>query len=107
MNGLNYYRIKCVKTNQSVSYSQIIAVTVHIDSNPVVVIYPNPGSGQVRITSREAFEDLKIFNMSGQIIYQNNIRQTDLSLQLETSGIYLVQISCRGEMITRKIVVGK
>ena len=107
MNGVNYYRIMCVKTNEGVSYSQIISVTVHIGSNPVVAIYPNPGSGQVRITSREAFEDLKIFNMSGQVIYQNNFRQTDLSLQLETSGIYLVQISCKGETITRKIVVSK
>ena len=70
-------------------------------------IYPNPSTGQIKITSSRYLDKLKITNQRGQIIYQAKHIENNFALQLATSGIYFIQITTDKQTITKKIIVCK
>src|SRR5258706_222343 len=86
--GANYYRLKQTGVDNRVTYSEIITVTNLLTGDLSINIYPNPGNGKTRLTSSGVIDNLKISNLSGQIIYTNMPGQKDIVLEFDHAGIY-------------------
>jgi large repetitive protein len=86
----------------------------HNDSDPGIVIYPNPSDGHFHLilTSRvnEAY-GLRILNNLGIIIFEKNHIQVDgisdqnIDLQSPPKGLYIVELTGKRENILRKILI--
>lgn len=93
MHGLNYYRLKEIDLDGSVSYSQI--VSVRFDKNVMVLIIPNPVKDvlNVQLITSE-FTTASVFDASGKLVAKQNIRSANV--QVNTSklpkGWYLLKL---------------
>jgi hypothetical protein len=105
LNGINYYRLIQTDYEGKLTYSQIIAVTGPQLSNLSINIYPNPGNGQIWLTSSDVIEEMKISNLAGQIVYHGRSNEKNFSLQLDKTGVYFIQITTANQTITKKITV--
>lgn len=80
-----------------------------------ILVYPNPNNGLFKIDFQLAAKDnvtLKIVNLNGQIVYQNNLGSTlseNLSIDLSelASGVYTLRVDGVNTQITKKISVIK
>ena len=80
-----------------------------------IMVYPNPNNGHFKIDFKLNLKDnvtLKIVNLSGQIVYQNNLGSTlseNLSIDLSelASGVYTLRVEGVNTQITKKISVIK
>jgi hypothetical protein len=74
-------------------------------------VFPNPlmhGSLSVRLP--EVAERLRIFDINGKLVYQDNTRNSEytvLQSAFKTEGVYLVTISTNGYSINKKVIVIK
>jgi len=50
------------------TYSQVLTIKGWQAGNLPIIIYPNPGNGQIRIVSSGMIDEIKISNITGQII---------------------------------------
>lgn len=70
-----------------------------------IKVYPNPTDGEVFIESDEVINEVRVFNESGQMIYQANPHEEDFYLKLEKAGIYLIEIQMNGRVETKKVIM--
>ena len=115
------YVVSLIATNTcgSDTLNQTINVTAVGLNNTInaknVIVYPNPNNGQFKIDFKLNLKDnvtLKIVNLSGQIVYQNNLGSTlseNLSIDLSelASGVYTLRVEGVNTQITKKISVIK
>jgi hypothetical protein len=76
-------------------------------ANTDIAIGPNPGNGQIRITSAIPIDEIKVRNTLGQITNQFHPQSNNFSLQLDEPGIYFIQITMGKETIAKKLIVCK
>ena len=70
-------------------------------------IYPNPTTGaiQLNVTEEVLGADVRIFDFAGKLVYSGKAESENNSLNIEgAAGIYMVQLSKDGKMLTKKIV---
>jgi len=69
-------------------------------------IYPNPTSGMVQILYSSLISEVKVFDLSGQLVYQTSNSTNTLSIDFAdfANGIYMVQFSTINGPIYSKIV---
>lgn len=79
-----------------------------VDNNSML-LYPNPTKDLLHINAPETIIDLKLINMSGQLVYQAAIDNTEAMLKLEgiVPGIYFVQITTVKGISTQKVMFSK
>lgn len=70
-----------------------------------ITVFPNPGSGEIKIISAEIIDEVEIRNMPGQIIYHAKPETKNAAVKLDDAGIYFVSLNLGKERVTRKIVV--
>lgn len=97
-NGKNYYRIKIIKDDGGVVYSNLINLSVNVGK---IVVYPNPATEMVTVVLPANTVDgyrLNVLTMQGTVIYSRteknnsgNIIQVK-RLPLMPPGTYLVQV---------------
>jgi hypothetical protein len=79
------------------------------DSKNDYVLFPNPSSNLVNIKSENPIHgELIVFDVLGQIIYQQNLKNTDFTsvdVSAWNSGVYFFQITTENSRTTRKITV--
>jgi hypothetical protein len=112
-----YYRLKIVKTNGGVSYSQVIRIPYGSLSLTKLAISPNPVHDMMQLAinvGNSGSIDVHIFDMSGKIV-----RRTKANIQAGTNvisfdqlsklqeGMYLVLVYAGGEIFRQKIVLVK
>jgi hypothetical protein len=113
--GLNYYRIKSIDKDGSISYSEIRKITFGKDGD--VIIFPNPVStGFINITLTGSMigkaASVYVISIDGKLITQYKIANTN---QIETldasklaSGSYIIKIvTDAGAMINSKLEIIK
>jgi polyhydroxybutyrate depolymerase len=69
-------------------------------------IYPNPSNESVVNLSFSGLEDklITVTNLVGQVIFQETVSQTNVEINLENQGIYLVTVEAEGQIWTEKII---
>ena len=77
--GMNYYRIKQVDYDGKYSYSNIASVRYDGDSN--IIIYPNPTSSEVTITTTEQ-TTLQIMDVNGRLLNKQDISEGQNTINL-------------------------
>ena len=98
-------------------YTQVYTWNFYIDSctgiigvNDIttdnsVVLYPNPATNIVTITSSKEFKSIKVFNLLSELVMEKNVKPSkEIALDVSElpSGIYLVNV----DGVVRKMVVG-
>jgi hypothetical protein len=112
-----YYRLKIVKTNGGVSYSQVIRIPYGSSSLTKLSITPNPVHDMMQLAinaGNNGSIDVHIFDMSGKIVRRMkanvqsgiNVISFDQLSKLQ-EGMYLVLVYAGGEIFRQKIVLVK
>jgi hypothetical protein len=72
-------------------------------------LYPNPTNGKVTIYASENIKNIRILDIQGRLVLENNTmgNMTELDLSFANSGIYIVQIATESEIINQKLVLAK
>jgi hypothetical protein len=73
-------------------------------------IYPNPTSGEVNIVSTKNIDELKVFNLLGQLVYESpsgDLGLTQFTFELKDEGMYFVTVTAGNEITAGKIIVSK
>ncbi|MBC7412484.1 MAG: T9SS type A sorting domain-containing protein [Bacteroidia bacterium] len=90
-----------------IAIAHITAINAKAISN-TIQIYPNPATNAVIIDVVPTIQDLKIYNMLGEIIY-NSTKIETTKLHINTSnlskGMYTVQVSTNDKMTTKKLII--
>lgn len=76
-------------------------------------VFPNPseGSFSVKLTGMEGIVDIQVLDISGQIVYTDEINcsgnstSKQFSLSILTKGIYLIQAINNNEILSQKIIL--
>lgn len=71
-------------------------------SEAVLNIYPNPVTDKV--FSTQEFNAVKVFNISGQMVYEYNGKSKFIDISNLNSGLYLFKINVDGKEVTHKIL---
>ena len=108
-----YYRVKMVDGNGQGNYSVVRTVTFQGDGMPMLVVHPNPTSGNVMIELNGAndfkINDLSLRNAVGQEVlrkhWESGNHSTTLDLSRIAVGIYFVTLSTDRGPIQEKIIV--
>ena len=111
--GINYYRIKQVDLDGTVSYSKITS-TYFDESQNDLVVFPDPiiDSKVEVIVDSENASKIIIFDQLGRKILEKSIQPTESKTKVEVSfesqpaGLYLIGLlNIDGKMIAKKQVV--
>jgi hypothetical protein len=70
-------------------------------------IYPNPATDVINVCSNQDIQFIRIFNNTGKLLLHNepNTGQVQLQVNSLNTGIYLLQISTKSGVYTKKIIV--
>jgi hypothetical protein len=110
--GINYYRIKTVEKDGTISYSEIRKV--NFGKGGEVVIYPNPvQTGVINITLTGNMigksATVSILSMDGKLISQLQIANTNQTETIDVSrlasGSYVVRLITNTEVVNKTIQV--
>ena len=91
----------------------IVGIEVGIEepeSTASVRVYPNPTSGQLKITTSDyQISDMRLFDITGRqisVVGQSEIGQSEIVIDIAhlLSGIYLLHIQTETGTVTRKII---
>jgi hypothetical protein len=110
--GMNYYRLKQVDIDGTVSYSKIVNVLFDELLSLSAELYPNPtntNSFNINLSNYSGKVAIEVVDITGrslatEITQSNTIFQVKL-LNPTVSGVYLVRIATENGTITRKIVL--
>ncbi len=90
VNKNQYFRLKTVDRDGSLSYSPIILVKDK--SKKKLTVYPNPTGNTIQFNSRDINPtDLKLFNIHGQSLQLDWLDSQSINLSLLQPGIYYIE----------------
>lgn len=101
--------------NCSVTYDGIVvpenidnALPVVKPANKTLVVYPNPTTGEINISSQHIIiQKIEIVSLSGKQVYsKTNIKDSNINLNISSlpSGMYLVKAYTENGMETKEII---
>ena len=76
-----------------------------ITSNNNILIYPNPSHGEFKISNFPKNSTIEIFNLRGEIIYRLETKDAEININLQYSGMYLLRIISKDQVIIKKLIV--
>ncbi len=70
-------------------------------------IYPNPANGIVNLTFDASVDQVIIYNIAGEVVYQNNVTESTMNIDVQswTSGVYLVKLIGDESVSAAKLIV--
>ncbi|HEU4574514.1 MAG TPA: hypothetical protein VFS36_05890 [Chitinophagaceae bacterium] len=112
--GLNYYRIRFVRSSGEVFYSDVVTINVSTSVKPLLQVSPVPFSDKIFFTlqlDKNERISCKLIDFTGRVIYageRTGIRGANRftidQLQPYPSGSYVLQIQA-GERLYNKIIL--
>ncbi|MEO6692226.1 MAG: T9SS type A sorting domain-containing protein, partial [Saprospiraceae bacterium] len=92
--------------------SELVLNTETIDEHNELYTYPNPNQGQFQIETNLVDElNIKVFNLIGEVVLNQEInlsesnKKAPIDLTTAGAGIYLIQVSSKNGIVTKKVVV--
>lgn len=102
-----YYRIVAQTTNGNLYYSNL--QRLKIAPAPLVSVAPNPTTGNLTIKSEAKLQSWQIYDALGRLIQQSVItestNESNLNLNNQAAGIYVIQIQTEQSETTQKIIL--
>ena len=111
-----FYRIKSIRPGSESAYSNIFELAnspettiLSVGQENEMVIYPNPTSGVFSVSSVDhPIEHIRIFNLSGKLIYEDFPSKNQLSIDLDVpNGLYTVFLKNEVTTKTETVVLSK
>ncbi|MFK7936086.1 MAG: T9SS type A sorting domain-containing protein, partial [Saprospiraceae bacterium] len=92
--GLHYYRLKQIKENGDIQFSQIASVQLPVSMH---TIYPNPSQGSLVIETQQ-IEQVHIYDAQGILRLQTKLRagENRLDISAFSAGIYWLKTETSG-----------
>ena len=83
------------------------ALSADIENVSDVAIFPNPGTGQFKITSKELITKILIFDVFGRVVYEKTpySESAEINLRHVDEGVYLVRLYRKNAHSIRKIQI--
>ncbi|MBC3847023.1 T9SS type A sorting domain-containing protein [Winogradskyella echinorum] len=79
-----------------------------VTNNEVIQVFPNPTSDFINFSQPETVNDIKVYDINGQLVIENQVLINDkLDVRNLNSGIYLIDFKKDNLRITKKIVIAK
>jgi len=108
--GTSYYRLKQIDLDGTVTYSDIVSVTMEGVKGGDVTLFPNPAREWVTVSSNERLVDPEIllFNTAGQRVplqYTADEFQIELPVQQLPAGIYFLRLQNGTSLTTQQLVI--
>ena len=113
-NNSGSFTVTLVATNSSGSSTKVRTNYIHVggvgigDQNaPTVKVYPNPVRDELKIESASNIQEVQIYNISGQIVFDQVITGKNQTINVSTlhSGVYNLKVRTDNGYFDRKIVV--
>lgn len=88
--GFSEYRL----SPRSAADVQIASGIADINTELKVHLYPNPTSGNIKLSSETPITGIRVYSMNGVLVLSEtmNTKQAELTLEQLASGIYLLQV---------------
>lgn len=84
-------------------------ITLGLDGNleAAYKVFPNPATDVINVVAPVVFDQVKIFNQTGQMVYNNPTHASDIQILTSgfNAGVYFVQIISSDRMVTRKVSI--
>ncbi len=106
--------------NGAVRYSipkascEVVSITPTLNLNKVIwsntmEVYPNPANAFLTLTNAPLGAKLEITDVDGRIIYKENIKEIQATINTENfvNGLYFIQIEYNGTVAHKKFLVSK
>jgi Secretion system C-terminal sorting domain len=70
-----------------------------------LIVYPNPTSNSIIISSESMLISIEITDLTGRLIYNNcHVLSNQIQIQLQTNGIYILKVRTQEETYVRKLI---
>jgi len=102
-NGIFYEAFKTIY-----HYSEL-NIGISEDYNNEIEVYPNPTTGQLKITNENEIElkEIIIFNQIGQKVFNKSVIPRIIDLSSFYQGIYVIEFITENSLIRKKIIIKK
>lgn len=68
-------------------------------------VIPNPSGGNIEVSSSEPIDEIRIYDMTGRLIFQDNPSSDYLSIKLSQPGIYVATLISGKKVVRKKFEV--
>lgn len=94
------------RSMQSIALADVLtkAPTTRASSSDILV-FPNPSSGQINITSTIPIQEVFVYSLKGDLVQKST--QNTLNLKTLQNGVYLINVKTFTGITTKKIVLKK
>ncbi|MCB0478268.1 MAG: T9SS type A sorting domain-containing protein [Crocinitomicaceae bacterium] len=77
------------------------------ENSSEISLFPNPTENEFTVESKELIEKIKIYNLTGAIIYETKVNETSIKIPSDSfpSGSYLVTIYNAKGILRKKLIV--
>lgn len=83
-------------------------INVEENNDDMLQIYPNPAKNILYLNA-ENIQNVKIFSLVGVTLYEQNVNDNSLNINIEglSDGLYIIQVKTSNGIITKPIVINK
>jgi len=92
------------KDSSTVYSEDCASLSVTDFSLSLTKIHPNPTKNIIRISSSLSFESFEIYNMTGQFLLKEKLKNRNIDLTELNSGIYFVKLNSKERGIIKRII---
>lgn len=112
-NGIYQVNLTASNTCNFQNATQTVSTAVSVDNTLEIAeirVYPNPSKGlfNLEVSGVEQSVNVSIENIQGQVVYQGVLSgngRTELNLQDQAAGIYMLHLSTEQGRVVRKLIV--
>lgn len=106
VNGYNFYRLKIVDIDGSVTYSPIIEINFGNQTSPN--IFPNPASSYFTVTAgQDEMKEISVIDVSGKtiqhVINSNGSSAITITSESFAAGVYIIKITTASHVYQQKL----
>jgi hypothetical protein len=106
--GMNYYRLKIVGLDGSITYSPLVAVRVTNEKAPLM--FPNPANNSVNIArGTDVIKYINVYNILGSAVLRIPDASSQAIIKIQTNtfpdGMYIIEIRTATSVYREKLIV--